>query len=114
MKLTRSPDEQAFSRNDGSYSAPSRNDSSKLASERNNGNNEIDGFGINKNDVEYAKKLGKLSKLGKSKSEKMSKSQNLAKSRKKLLKSGNSINCNATEDGPKFLTPNTRTAFNHL
>ena len=44
----------------------------------------------------------------------MSKSQNLAKSGKKLSKSGNSTNFDATEDGPKFLTPDARTAFNRL
>ena len=44
----------------------------------------------------------------------MSKSQNLAKSGKKLSKSGNSTNFDATEVGPKFLTPDARTAFNCL
>ena len=63
---------------------------------------EVNRFSINCG-VEYVKK-----------SEKMSKSQNLAKSRKKLSKSRNSTNFNATEAGPKFLNPNTRTAFNHL
>ena len=38
----------------------------------------------------------------------------MAKSGKKLLKSGNSTNSNATEDGPKFLTPNAKIAFNRL
>ena len=78
------------------------------------GNSEIDGFDVGENGVEYAKKLGKLSKLGKSKSEKTSKSWNLAKSEKELSKSGNSTNFDATEDGPKFLTLNTRIAFNCL
>ena len=59
-------------------------------------------------------KSRKLSKLGKSKSEKTSKSRNLAKSGKKLSKSGNSTNFDATEDRPKFLTSNARTAFNCL
>ena len=54
------------------------------------------------------------SKSQKSKSEKTSKSRNSAKSRKKLSKSGNSTNFDATEDGPKFLTPDARTAFNRL
>ena len=44
----------------------------------------------------------------------MSKFWNSAKSRKKLSKSRNSTNSDATEDRPKFLTPNTRTAFNRL
>ena len=75
--------------------------------------------------MEHAKKLGKsksektsksrkLSKSGKLKGEKMSKFQNLSKSGKKLSKSGNSTNSDATKDGPKFLTPDARTAFNRL
>ena len=44
----------------------------------------------------------------------MSKFQNLAKSGKKLLKIGNSTNFNAMKNRSKFLTPDTRTAFNHL
>ena len=59
-------------------------------------------------------KSQKLSKSGKSKSEKTSKSQNLAKLGKKLSKSGNSTNFDATKDGPKFLTPDARTTFNCL
>ena len=85
--------------------------------------NEVDGV---EGDDKLIKKCGKLSKtgklsksqklskLGKSKSEKMFKSWNLAKSGKKLSKSGNSTNFNATEDGPKFITPDARTAFNRL
>ena len=38
----------------------------------------------------------------------------MAKSGKKLSKSGNLTNSNTTEDGPKFLTPDTKTAFNRL
>ena len=64
--------------------------------------------------MEYAKKLRKLSKLRKSKSKKISKSQNLAKSKKILSKSGNLTNFDATRAGPKFLTLNTRIAFNCL
>ena len=75
---------------------------------------EVDGFSVSRNVVEHAKKSGKLFKSGKSKSEKMSKSRNSAKSGKMLLKSGNSTNFDTTEDGPKFLTPNARTAFNRL
>ena len=44
----------------------------------------------------------------------MFKSRNSTKSRKKLSKSGNSTNFDATEDRPKFLTPDARTAFNRL
>ena len=75
---------------------------------------EVDGYGVDGNSVEHAKKLGKLSKSRKSKSEKTFKSWNLAKSGKKLSKSRNSTNFNATEDRPKFLTPDARIAFNYL
>ena len=78
------------------------------------GDGEVDRFGVGGNGVEHAKKSQKLSKSRKSKSEKTSKSRNLAKSGKKLSKSGNSTNFNATEDGSKFLTPNARTTFNRL
>ena len=79
--------------------------------------NEVDGV---EDGDELIEKCGKLSKTGKSsksqksKSEKMSKSQNSAKSGKKLSKSGNLTNLDAMEDGPKFLTPDARTAFNRL
>ena len=87
----------------------------KLTPERQGvGDDKVDGFNVGGNDVEHAKKSGKLSKSRKSKSEKMSKSQNLAKSGKKLLKSGNSTNFDATEDGPKLRTPDARIAFNRL
>ena len=125
LKTIELPDEPAPSKNDGSKSASSKNDDSRPASKKNNGDNEVNGFGVSRNGVEHAKESGKskskktsksqkLSKSGKSKGEKMFKSQNLAKSRKKLSKSGNSTNFNATEDGPKFLTPDARTAFNRL
>ena len=78
------------------------------------GDGEVNGFGIGGNSMEHTKKSGKLSKSGKLKSEKMSKSWNLAKSGKKLSKSENLINFNATEDKPKFLTIDARTAFNCL
>ena len=78
------------------------------------GDGKVDGFSVGGNDVEHAKKSGKLFKSGKSKSKKTSKSRNSAKSGKKLSKNGNSTNSDATEDGPKFLTPNARTALNRL
>ena len=78
------------------------------------GDGEVNGFSVGGNGVEHAKKSGKLSKSGKSKSEKTSKSWNLAKLEKKLSKSGNWTNYNATEDGPKFLTPDIKTTFNRL
>ena len=84
---------------------------------------EVDGVEGGDESIEKYEKLSKtgklsksqkLSKSRKSKSKKTSKSWNLAKSRKKLSKSGNSTNFDATEDGPKFLTPDARTAFNRL
>ena len=64
---------------------------------------------------ELIEKYEKLSKTGKlSKSRKLSKSQKLAKSRKELLKKRNLSNFNAKENEPSFLTPDVKTAFNHL
>ena len=80
----------------------------------NNGNGKVDGFDVGKNSVKHTKKLRKLSKLGKSKSEKMFKSRNLAKSKKKLSKSRNLTNFDATKAGLKFLTSNAKTTFNRL
>ena len=114
LKTTGSPDEPTPSRNNSSRSAFSRNNDSKPAPGRNDGNGKVDEFSIGRNSVEHAKKLGKLSKSGKSKSEKTSKSWNSAKLRKKLSKSRNSPNFNATEAGPKFLTSDTKTTFNRL
>ena len=94
--------------------APNKNDNSRPASRRNNDNGEVNRFGVGGNSVEYAKKSGKLSKSRKLKSKKTSKSWNLVKSRKKLSKSENSTNFDAIEDGPKFLTPDARTALNCL
>ena len=54
-------------------------------------------------------KCGKLSKTGK-----LFKSQKSAKSRKKLSKSGNLPNFDTKKNRPSFLTPDARTAFNHL
>ena len=114
LKTTRLPDKPTSSKNNSSKSVSSKNNNSKPVSKRNDSNGEVNGFGINRNDVKHAKKSGKLSKSGKSKSKKTSKSQNLAKSGKKSSKSGNSTNFNATEDGPKFLTPDAKTTFNRL
>ena len=119
-KTTGLPNKLAPSMNNGSKLASNKNDNSKPTSRKNDGDKEVDGFGVGGNGVEHAKKSRKTSKSrklfksGKSKSEKMSKSRNLAKSGKKSSKSGNSTNSNAMEDGPKFLTPDTRTAFNRL
>ena len=132
LKTTGSPNKPAPSKNDGSKSASNRNNDSKPASGKNDGNGKINRFGISRNGMEHAKKSGKLFKLenlsksGQSKSEKLSKSQKLsktrklsksqksAKSEKKLSKNGNLFNFDAKENGPSFLTPNTRTAFNYL
>ena len=79
--------------------------------------NEVDGIEGGDELIEKCEKLSKTRKLSrsrKSKSEKMFKSRNLAKSGKKLSKSRNSTNSDTMEDGPKFLTPDTRTAFNYL
>ena len=76
LKTTRLPDEPASSRNNGSRSASNRDDNSKPASGRNDNNGEVDGFGVDRNGVEYIKKSEK------SKSEKTSKSQKLSKSEK--------------------------------
>ena len=87
----------------------------KLTLERlGDGDGEADEFDVGGNSVGHAKKSGKLSKSGKSKSKKMSKSRNMAKSRKKLSKSGNSTNFDATKDGPNFLTRDAKTALNRL
>ena len=43
----------------------------------------------------------------------MSKSQNLANLKKKLLKSRNLFDFGTTKTGSRFLTPNTKTTFNH-
>ena len=114
LKTTRSPDKPASNRNNGSRSASNRNNNSRPASRKNNGNSEVDRFGVSGNSMEHTKKSKKLFKSKKSKSEKTFKFQNSVKSGKKLSKSGNLINFNTTEDGPQFLTLNTKTAFNHL
>ena len=57
---------------------------------------------------ESIEKCGKLSKTGR-----LSKSQKSAKSKKKLSKSGNLPYFNAEKNGPSFLTPNARIAFNY-
>ena len=125
LKTTESPNKPTPSRNNGSRSAFSRNNNSRPTSGKNDGNGEVDRYGVSGNSVEHAKKSGKsksekiskswkLFKSGKSKNKKTSKSWNSAKSGKKLSKSGNSTNSDVIEDGPKFLTPNARIAFNHL
>ena len=114
LKTTELPDKLALNINNSNKSASSRNNNSRPVFGRNNGNDKVNKFDIGGNDMEHAKKSGKLFKSGKSKSEKTSKSQNLTKSGKKLSKSENSTNFNITKVGPKFLTPDAKTAFNCL
>ena len=108
LKTTRSPNEPAFNRNNGSKSTFYRNDGSRPAFSINNGsrpafkkndsNGEYDRFGGNS--VEQIRKSRK--------SKKLSKSQKLAKSGKNLSKCGNSPNFNAKDNGPSFLTPEVK------
>ena len=120
LKTTGSSDKPALSRNNGNKSASSRNNDNKSASKRNNGNGKVNGFGVDRNGVEYAKKIEKLSKSEnssksrQSKSKKLFESQKSAKSRKKSSKSGNLLNYDTKKNGPSFLTSDARTAFNHL
>ena len=114
LKTTRLLNKPVSSKNNSSKLAFNRNNNNRLAFKKNYGNDEVDRFGVGKNSIKYAKKLEKLFKLGKSKSKKTFKSQNLAKSRKKLLKSENLTNFDATKARPKFLISDARTAFNHL
>ena len=73
-KMTGLLDKLASSRNNGKRSASNMINNSRPASKKNDSNSEDDGFGVGENDIEYTKKLRKLSKSGKSKSKKMSKS----------------------------------------
>ena len=120
LKTIRSPDKPDASRNNRSRLVFSRNNNSRPASGRNDGDGEVDRISVSGNGVKHAKKSEKaskslkLSKSRKSKGEKMFKSQNLAKLEKKLSKSGNSTNSNATEDGSKFLISDARTVFTRL
>ena len=66
------------------------------------GDGEVNKFGVS-GDKKIAKKLRKLFKF-----------QKLAKLGKKLAKNKNSSNFGITKAGPKFLTPNAKTTFNHL
>ena len=119
LKTTGSPDKPAPSRNNSSRSVSSRNKDSRLVSRKNDGDDEIDGFGGNS--VKHTKKLGKSKSQNLAKLQKLAKSQKLPKSGKSkgeklknLSKSGNSSNFGAKDSGQSFLTPKTRSAFNHL
>ena len=111
LKTTGSPDKPAPSRKNGNRSAPSRIDNNKLITGKNNGNGEVDRFGS----VEYTKKSEKSKGQKLVRSQKLSKSGILkAENLKKLSKSRNSPNFEATEAVLSFLTPDARTTFNRL
>ena len=97
LKTTRLFDKLALGRNNNSKLVFSKNNNSKPAFKKNNSNNKVNRFGIDRNDIEYIKKLEKSFKLG-----------------KKLLKSRNLTNFGTMEAKPKFLTSNTKTVFNRL
>ena len=110
LKTTNKP---APSRNNGSKSSSSKNDDSRPVSKGNDNDGEVDGF--ISDDVEHAKKPGKLKGQKSAKSQKSSKSEkSKGEKSKKLSKSRNSPNFNAKNTGPSFLTPEARSAFNHL
>ena len=69
--MTGSLDKSALSKNNENGSVSSKNNNSKPVFGKNNGDSKVDRFCVNKNDVEYAKKLEKLFKSRKSKSEKL-------------------------------------------
>ena len=77
------------------------------------------GFDVCSDSIKHAKKSRKLSKTlklfksGNSKNKKLFKSQKLAKSRKKLLKSENSLNFDAKKTRLSFLISGTSKAFNY-
>ena len=68
--------------------------------------NEVSDVKGSNESIEKSEKLLKIRKL--------SKSQKSTKLKKKLLKSGNLPNFNTKKNGSNFLTPNAKTAFNHL
>ena len=111
LKMTRSSDKSAPSKNDSSRLAFSKNNNNKPASGKNNGDGVIDGFGgekyAKKSEKSKGQKLTKFRKLSKSEISKSEKS-------KKSSKSRNSSNFDATKTGPSFLTPDARMAFNYL
>ena len=53
LKMIRSPDKPALSRNNNSRSASSKNNYNRLAFRRNDSDSKIDGFGVGKNGVKY-------------------------------------------------------------
>ena len=110
--MTESSDKLAPSKNNGSRSVFSSINNSRPASEKNDGDNKVDRFGVDSNDLKHAKKLKKLKGKKLAKSRKLSKSK--GKKLKKPSKSGNLPNFGIAEAGPNFLIFGTREAFNHL
>ena len=110
LKTTSKP---ALSRNNGSRSVSNKIDDNKPAFGRNDGDGEIDG--IVGDNVEYAKKSGKAKGQKSAKFRKLSKSKkSKGEISKKPPKSENSPNFDTKSTGPSFLTPEPRSAFNHL
>ena len=77
------------------------------------GNNKGD-ISVGSDSIKHAKKSRKSKAQKLLKSPKLSKSWKSAKSKKKLSKSWNSLNFNAKENEPSFLTPKAKMAFNYL
>ena len=71
LKIIGLPDKPTPNKNNGSRLIFNKNNNSRPTSRRNNSNGKVDRFGIDRNDMGYAKKLGKLSKSKKLKSEKI-------------------------------------------
>ena len=105
LKIIGSSYKLASSRNNDNKPAFTRNNSSKPTFRKNNSNNK-DKFG--NNSVKHIKKSEK------SKDQKIIKFWNSAKSRKKLSKSRNLSNFGIIKTRSKFLTFDTKTAFNCL
>ena len=56
LKTIRSPDKPTSNKNNSSMLAFSKNNDSRPASKKNDENNEVNGFGVSRNGIEYAKK----------------------------------------------------------
>ena len=111
--MLKTSNEPAPSRNDGSRSASGRNDDSRPTLGRNDGDNEVDEFGGD--GVEHAKKSRKSKGQKSAKAWKLSKlKKSKGKKSKKPPKSRNSSNFDTKNTEPSFLTPEARSAFNHL
>ena len=103
LKLIGLLNEPAPSRNNGSKLVSSKNNGNKLIFGKNNGNDEVE---FNDDSIKHTKKSRK------SKSQKLAKFQKLKS--EKLSKCKNLSNFDTKKIRPSFLTPNAKTAFNHL